>query len=46
MGQQAGSVYYVFVAAVFFLYWASASWKLPRLAVVLFANYFGTSYST
>jgi D-alanyl-lipoteichoic acid acyltransferase DltB (MBOAT superfamily) len=39
MGQQADSVYYVFVAAVFFLYWACSGWRLPRLAILLFANY-------
>ena len=39
MGEQAGSVYYVFVAVVFFAYWALAGWRVPRLAVVLFANY-------
>jgi len=39
MGEQAGAVYYVFVAAVFFVYWACAGWRTPRLAVVLFANY-------
>ena len=38
MGEQAGSVYYVFVAAVFFAYWVCAGWRLPRLAVILFAN--------
>ena len=39
MGEQAGSVYYVFVVAVFIVYWACAGWRLPRLAIVLFANY-------
>jgi D-alanyl-lipoteichoic acid acyltransferase DltB (MBOAT superfamily) len=39
MGEQAGSVYYVFVAAVFFAYWACARWRLPRLGIILFANY-------
>ena len=35
----AGS-YYVFVAAVFVLYWAAAASRHARLAVVLLANYF------
>ena len=35
----AGS-YYVFVAAVFLLYWAAAGSRHARLAVVLLANYF------
>ena len=39
MGEQAGSVYYIFIALVFFAYWACAGWRLPRLAVVLLANY-------
>jgi len=39
MGEQAGAVYYVFVAVVFFVYWACAGWRTPRLAAVLFANY-------
>ena len=40
MGEQANSAYYVFIAAVFLVYWACAGWRLPRLAVILFANYF------
>ncbi len=41
MGLQAGSAgYFTFVAAVFFLYWAAAQSRLPRLGVVLLANYF------
>jgi alginate O-acetyltransferase complex protein AlgI len=37
---QVGSgVYFVFVAAVFFLYWASAGSRVVRLAVVLAANF-------
>jgi D-alanyl-lipoteichoic acid acyltransferase DltB (MBOAT superfamily) len=45
MGLQAGSAsYFVFVAAVFFLYWAAywaaAQSRLPRLGIVLLANYF------
>jgi D-alanyl-lipoteichoic acid acyltransferase DltB (MBOAT superfamily) len=39
MGEQAGSVYYIFAGAVFFAYWAFAGWRTPRLAVILFANY-------
>jgi alginate O-acetyltransferase complex protein AlgI len=41
MNLQAGSSgYFLFAAAVFFLYWACASWRWPRLAVILLANYF------
>ena len=40
MGGLSGSIYYIFVAAVFFLYWISAGWRLPRLAVLLLADYF------
>lgn len=41
MQMQAGSgIYFVFVAAVFFLYWASTGSRLARLGVVLAANYF------
>ena len=40
MQVQTGSgIYYAFVAAVFFLYWASSGSRLLRLAIVLFANY-------
>ncbi|MBV8731122.1 MAG: hypothetical protein JO336_15050, partial [Acidobacteriia bacterium] len=38
--QPAGSAYYVFVAAVFLLYWTAAGHRLARLGVVLLANYF------
>ncbi len=34
------SAYFVFLAGVFFLYWAFARWRLGALAVVLGANYF------
>ena len=34
------SAYFVFLAGVFFCYWAVARWRLPALAVVLGANYF------
>ncbi|WP_031497264.1 MBOAT family O-acyltransferase [Bryobacter aggregatus] len=34
------SAYFVFLAAVFFLYWMVARWRTPVLAVVLAANYF------
>ena len=34
------STYFVFLAAVFWLYWAVARWRTPTLAVVLAANYF------
>jgi alginate O-acetyltransferase complex protein AlgI len=45
MSLQAGSSsYFLFAAAVFFLYWASAqirpSSRLPRLGIILLANYF------
>jgi D-alanyl-lipoteichoic acid acyltransferase DltB (MBOAT superfamily) len=41
MSLQAGSSsYFLFVAAVFFLYWACAQSRLPRLAIILLANYF------
>src|SRR5271169_1081752 len=41
MSLQAGSSsYFLFAAAVFFLYWAAAHSRLPRLGVVLLANYF------
>jgi alginate O-acetyltransferase complex protein AlgI len=41
MGLQAGSsTYFVFVAAVFFLYWTCSGARLLRLAAILFANYF------
>ena len=34
------SAYFVFLAGVFFCYWAAARWRTPALAVVLAANYF------
>jgi len=37
--QVSAGAYYVFVAAVFFLYWAMAGSRYARLAVVLLANY-------
>jgi D-alanyl-lipoteichoic acid acyltransferase DltB (MBOAT superfamily) len=37
--QVSAGAYYVFVAAVFFLYWATAGSRYARLAVVLLANY-------
>ena len=37
--QASAGAYYVFVAAVFFLYWAAAGSRHVRLAVVLLANY-------
>jgi alginate O-acetyltransferase complex protein AlgI len=41
MQMQVGSgAYYLFVAAVFFLYWAAARARRARLAVILMANYF------
>src|SRR5664279_2832139 len=41
MGLAAGSsTYVIFVAAVFFVYWAAPQTRLLRLAVVLLANYF------
>jgi D-alanyl-lipoteichoic acid acyltransferase DltB (MBOAT superfamily) len=40
MQVQSGSgIYFVFVAAVFFVYWASTGSRLLRLAVILLANY-------
>jgi D-alanyl-lipoteichoic acid acyltransferase DltB (MBOAT superfamily) len=38
--QVSGGTYYVFVAAVFFLYWAAARQRRARLAAILLANYF------
>src|SRR5438093_4838725 len=32
-------VFFAFLEAVFFLYWALAGWRIPRLAVALLANY-------
>jgi D-alanyl-lipoteichoic acid acyltransferase DltB (MBOAT superfamily) len=41
MGLAAGSsTYFIFVAAVFFVYWAAPQTRLFRLAVILLANYF------
>ncbi len=41
MGLASGSsTYFLFAAAIWFLYWACAQSRLPRLAVILFANYF------
>ena len=37
--QPGSGIYFAFVAAVFFLYWASAGSRLLRLAVILLANY-------
>jgi len=34
------STYFVFLVAVFFLYWPLARWRAVSLAVILFANYF------
>lgn len=34
------STYFVFLVAVFFLYWPLARWRALSLAVILFANYF------
>jgi len=40
MHVQSGSgIYFAFIAAVFFLYWASTGSRLLRLAVILLANY-------
>ncbi len=38
--QPASAAYYIFIAAVFFLYWTAARDRLARLAVILLANYF------
>src|ERR1051326_2291063 len=41
MGLTAGSSpYFIFAAAVFFVYWAAPQTRLVRLAVILAANYF------
>ena len=41
MGLASGSsTYFLFAAAIWFLYWACAKSRLPRLSVILFANYF------
>jgi D-alanyl-lipoteichoic acid acyltransferase DltB (MBOAT superfamily) len=41
MGLAAGSsTYFIFVAAVFFVYWAAPQTRLLRLAIILLANYF------
>ena len=41
MGLAAGSsTYFIFVAAVFFVYWAAPQARLLRLGVILLANYF------
>ncbi|HEY2019360.1 MAG TPA: hypothetical protein VGH38_37890, partial [Bryobacteraceae bacterium] len=37
--QSGSGIYFVFIAAVFFLYWASSGSRLLRLAVILLANY-------
>ena len=37
--QTAGGVYYAFIAAVFFLYWAVSGSRFARLGIILFANY-------
>jgi D-alanyl-lipoteichoic acid acyltransferase DltB (MBOAT superfamily) len=34
------AAYFVFLVAVFFLYWPLARWRASALAVILFANYF------
>ncbi|MBM3784519.1 MAG: MBOAT family protein [Acidobacteria bacterium] len=34
------SAYFLFLAAIFFLYWPLSRWRAAGLAVVLFANYF------
>jgi alginate O-acetyltransferase complex protein AlgI len=38
--QPASAAYYIFIAAVFFLYWTAARHRLARLAVILLASYF------
>src|SRR5712671_5096413 len=35
-----GATYFIFIAAVFFIYWASAGHRVARLGVVLLANYY------
>ena len=34
------STYFVFLVAVFFLYWPLARWRASAMALILFANYF------
>jgi len=34
------SAYFLFLAALFFLFWPVARWRAPGLALLLFANYF------
>lgn len=36
----ASSTYFIFLAAVFLLYWPLSRWRAASLAVLLFANYF------
>ena len=35
-----GVTYFIFIAAVFFIYWAAAGHRVARLGVVLLANYY------
>ncbi len=37
--QLSSSAYFVFLAALFFVYWAVARWRTPSLGVLLLANY-------
>ena len=34
------STYFIFLAAIFLLYWPLSRWRAAGLAVLLFANYF------
>src|SRR5258708_38169257 len=34
------ATYFIFIAAVFFIYWASAGYRVARLGVVLLGNYY------
>jgi D-alanyl-lipoteichoic acid acyltransferase DltB (MBOAT superfamily) len=38
--QPGATAYYLFIAAVFFLYWTASGHRLARLAIVLLASYF------
>ena len=38
--------YFVFLAAVFFVYWLLASWRLPRVWLLLAASWGGSGCKT
>src|SRR5207248_1811037 len=35
-----GATYFIFIAAVFFIYWVAAGHRVARLSIVLLANYY------